>query len=821
MNAISVREKMLYCPKCQREYEDGSQRFCNSDGGRLLPSVDSAKKRPARKTGVFTSLLGRRPSRFDRDESLDPKPGSVPKKQPQEYGPAGKGPVLKAERNLAPNLKLNTEKRVKAPQSGPAKPTPTIGAPVPPPATSPPERGKPLGRLIDPSKIPSGRAPLGDRSINPTGRMAVSTDNPDVLVGQTIKGRYLVTETLDTDEVSIAYVAEDQILKGNKVVVRVLTQLSENGGFQDKIFAEERISLSHVDHPNVAKVIDSGELPEGKLFIVTSELRDNSVARLISEMPELNPMRVARIIRQASYALSEVHQNGILHRNLKPEHILLTISEAGIEQVKVTDFCVSDGKIIGDNYRFRAPEQIGGQLPTFSSDSYALGVIAYLLLTKRYPFEGNSPREVLAAQKSGLAAKPSELNRNLPGDLDPIFAKALAFDPSKRFSKAREFGDILFNVLSETHIADEIGDQPDVAATEFQGDLPRKDVPQDMDLSSGEREEEYSAFIDRQYDNRARSRQDESEEAEISERVSAGENVSASESGGSSESKWKNRSPEIKAEQGLMWPLLPVLGGLLVLAFGVVAVWWYFVNQPAEVVDTNVPVQSNTFGESQGVDSKGSTDRQFAEDIETPPPARQVVAPPNSVYFENSNLNLSDELAKKFLKFSLYYPQSWQRKLYDKEQNKVDDKFLDIAISSKDGIPIKHFSISPYESNGTFKADTELFPKLVEKSNKDASEALRPGSFEVVSQGATTIQNGRWKAYQVNFESKGKLPGGKPLSIWGRRLWIPIQRPGAKTGFIITMLATSLADDVKSPDDVGKKGDLAKILQTFEPVQEF
>lgn len=830
MNALSVREKMLYCPKCQREYEDGSQRFCNSDGGRLVSVVDSADKRSTQQKGVFTSLLGRVPSRFDQDEKLEGASGSgTAHVSPPKLESLRSGKMFKTETTLEPDIKTRDPRPVTQEKSKPVfstekkmtTPLPDTVSTKPTPAETPvTATQKPSGRLVEPDEISSGRAPLGDRAINPEGRTAFSTENPDVLIGQSIKGRYLITERLEADEVSVAYSAKDQILEGKKVVVRVLTQVDAGRTFKDKIYAEERISLSHVNHPNVAKVIDSGDLQEGKPFIVTAEPRDSTVAQLLRNASNLNPLRVARIIRQSSYALSEVHQNGVLHRNLKPEHILLTVSDAGIEQVKVTDFCLSDGGVPEDDFEYRAPEQIGGQLPTFASDSYALAVIAYRLLTKRFPFEAVSGRAMLSAQKSERMTKPSELNDQLPNAVDEIFQKALAFDPSRRFSKSREFGEILFQTISGHFENTATGTTPEDVGFAAEAKIPEIESGsanyesvevEDAEAYSKESPAHYADIHISTEDRTDVENSEEIEEPDVSKPVFAGSN----------ESKWKNRSPEIVAERGFLWPLVPALGGLLFLAIAAVAVWWYFVNQPAETVETEVPAQSNTLVESQGVDSNPNTAAALASDIETPPPARQVIAPAKSVFFENSSRNLSDELESKFLKFSLYYPENWQKKLFDKVQNKVDDKFLDIAISSKDGIPIKQFIVGPYESNGTFKADTELFVKLVAKSNKDSSEALRPGSFEVVSQGATTIQNGRWKAYQVNFESKGKLPDGKTLSIWGRRLWIPAQRPNAKTGFIITMLATSRADDVKSADDVGKKGDLAKILQTFEPVQEF
>jgi|GEM_PF-687643 len=850
---------MLYCPTCKREYEDGSQRFCNNDGGRLLPVPEKGRNRSGEKKAVFTSLLGRVPAKFDRDESLG---SSSYRDKGAGHGggfePRQKSKVFRSERTIAfdppkpqknkpsaeeptkrPILKKGTEPVKKAtapvektPRRRPAPnaegfPKPQVapqsvpeGQPSRPESKRPTRstQEKPLekqpARLIDPHDIPSGRAELGDRKIKPTGREAVSINDPGALVGQVIKGRYRVTKPIAKDRASIAYIAEDTILKGKQVVVRVLISSPASGSFEDKIFLEERISLSHVDHPNVAKVIDSGELPEGKAFIVTAELRDNSAENLINKAGELNPLRVARIIRQSSYALSEVHQNGILHRNLKPEHILLTVSDAGIEQVRVTDFCVSDGGVEPDNFHYKAPEQIGGQLPTFASDSFALAVIAYRLLTNHFPFEGKTEKEVLAAQKSGVIAKPSELNMNLTEDIDAIFEKALAYDPSKRFPKARDFGEILFSSLNKDVGIEEIvgeskrAEVSDPAQSRIagdQGELPdphlrgaRTDVvePEVESESYYGKTEATSPVEDRMRD------------------------PSKAEKSTQNERLWQNRSPEALTERSLLWTGLSILG-VVVLVLGVLGVWSYFFRNPAPIIDPLETAVTAPGTPTQGVDDRPTGILDLPDSsIETPPPPRRVPAPPKSIYFENSKTNMDEQLARQFRGFSLYYPETWKRKLLDKRGNKVDDMFLDIAISNKDGVPIEQFTVSPYKSNGTFKSDTELFPALVEKSNRDISGSLKDATYKVIGQGATTIQNGRWKAYEVNFELGGQFDG-KPFSIWGRRLWIPVQRPGVKSGFILTMLATSLSKDIKRADDVGKKGDLKKIVQTFEPVQDY
>ena len=167
-------------------------------------------------------------------------------------------------------------------------------------------------------------------------------------------------------------------------------------------------------------------------------------------LDNFSPLRTARIIRQASYALSEVHQNGILHRGLKPENIFLTISEAGTEQVKVTDFVVTNflNKQSLESLRYVSPEQLEGKLPNFASDIYSLAVIAFQMLTGRQPFSFSTADQLLKAQKAGLKMGASNLRLDISPTIDEVLEKALSYSPSDRYPKARDFGDALYNALT-------------------------------------------------------------------------------------------------------------------------------------------------------------------------------------------------------------------------------------------------------------------------------------------------------------------------------------------------------------------------------------
>jgi len=201
-----------------------------------------------------------------------------------------------------------------------------------------------------------------------------------------------------------------------------------------------------------------------------------------------------------------------------------------------------------------------------------------------------------------------------------------------------------------------------------------------------------------------------------------------------------------------------------------------------------------------------------------PPLPRSIPQPPNTNFFENSKSNLKGDLLANFVGFALYYPKDWKSNGPQPATGTGRGKFLDISRETPDGRMIEQMLVSYYPSKGTYSEDAANFPQLVKESNETLKKIL-PG-YEAVSEGEIKV-NGAWHAYELKFQGGGTSPNGDKLTVWGRRIFIPAARPGARDGFEITMLATSLSDDVKSVDDVGVKGELGPILYSFEPSQNF
>ena len=764
MAVATVERNMLYCPKCNATYQEGTQRFCSNDGSRLVSA--SVAKSTTNSPGVFTSLLGRASSNNQNDERIVPKTSKpeVIRQQPPVFHTSFSSKIFKDDNLIVQKV----EEKIK----------PSVQVPL----QTPP----PVVRLVKPNEIASGTAEIGDRKTNPTGRLALAWENPKVLLGQTIKGRYYIVEILDRDDTSLVYLAEDKIIANKQVVVRVLME-EKNDAFLSKIFAEERVSLSHINHPNVVGVLDSGELLEGIPFVVSESVDGFSLREKLQKLEQFNPLRTARIIRQASYALSEVHQNGILHRSLKPASVFLTVSEIGTEQVKVADFVVSNGakKQNMENAKYLSPEQLEGKMPNFASDIYSLAVIAYQMLTGSMPFDFASADQLLKAQRDGLYLAPSKLRSEISISVDEIFEKALAYNPADRYPKSRDFGDALFNTLS---LAPDTENAIQIEGVELKEDK-KIDLPSSTiripSLKETKAAESNQITIEAK-------KETDLNEAEVTKIAAP-----------TGELAWEKRSPEPVQTISPFWMIVGTVG-LLILGLLAYQSWSYFKNRPAEqdviVANPTPPIPEGEIPVTP-----------IPAEIESPPLSRTVNQPENTEYFQNSKTEQKGkiQLLKNYRGFTLYYPKTWTKNL-------TATNFLDLSKLSENGTLIERWVITPYNSTGLFSKDKALFPKLVEKSNKDIASQLK--DYKVIAQNEAKIQEkGRWSVYEVKFQGTALDSSGNPLTVWGRRFWLPTQNPTMRNGFVITMLATSISPEITGVDDVGNKGELPIILETFEP----
>jgi len=288
----------------------------------------------------------------------------------------------------------------------------------------------------------------------PTGR------GPFVVApGVTLDGRYLIEQELGRGGVGAVFLARDQKLHNAPVVIKVLLEhleQAEHKAWFEKKFRQEAEALARIDHPGVVRALDVGELPDGRTYLVMQYVSGTSLrSALRPQGMELE--RVAKLIRQVGQALSAAHAQGVVHRDLKPENIML--QQAGDEEyAKLIDFGIATvleaptsteiktTKVAG-TIDYMAPEQLHGK-PTAASDVYALGVIAYEMVTGRRPFNPDSPYQLLELQRAGVRVKPCDLRPSLPAAAQAVILKALAYDRRDRYAQAKDFSEALAQALT-------------------------------------------------------------------------------------------------------------------------------------------------------------------------------------------------------------------------------------------------------------------------------------------------------------------------------------------------------------------------------------
>ena len=296
-------------------------------------------------------------------------------------------------------------------------------------------------------------------------------EKSDALVGQTLDGRFFIEKDLteggaDAGGIGLVYLAKDMKLMGKETVVKILQKVALKNPDLIRKFQHEKEALIRLDHPNIVRILDSGTLSDGNLFMVMEFIEGYSLRRKLRENRKLDFAAAAHIIESVANALSVAHSKKVLHRDIKPENIMLTPQEDGAARVRLIDFGIARveearlapvttvSRGIG-TIRYMAPEQLAGVLEQTSAvDIYSFAIVVYEMLTGELPFNPQSIVEMFQLQKEGVKVSPRELREDLPEEAETILLSALAFNAHERPQNARAFGRELANALRENSAAD-------------------------------------------------------------------------------------------------------------------------------------------------------------------------------------------------------------------------------------------------------------------------------------------------------------------------------------------------------------------------------
>jgi eukaryotic-like serine/threonine-protein kinase len=267
---------------------------------------------------------------------------------------------------------------------------------------------------------------------------AASGEGPDPWIGRTVS-HYEIVDRIGGGGMGVIYRARDARLDRTVALKFIAPEIRREPRAQ-QLFLQEARAASALDHPNICTIHEIGETEDGRQFIVMPAY-DGETLRARLDRPPIGETEALDISRQIARALAAAHERGIVHRDVKPDNVVIT--RDGV--VKLLDFGLArtadhamsgPGAVVG-TVAYMSPEQVGGRQADARSDVWALGVILFEMLAGRRPFTGDTPRGVLD-QIAGADPDWSALGSGVTPEVIAVARRALAKDPAERFGSGRE-----------------------------------------------------------------------------------------------------------------------------------------------------------------------------------------------------------------------------------------------------------------------------------------------------------------------------------------------------------------------------------------------
>ncbi len=263
-------------------------------------------------------------------------------------------------------------------------------------------------------------------------------------------GQYLLKEKLGGGGMGEVFLAEHRLLKRPCAIKLVRADLANDPTLFARFEREVR-ATAHLRHPNTVGIYDFGGLDDGTFYYVMEYLPGLSLQQLVERHGPLPPARAVHLVRQLCGALSEAHGLGLIHRDIKPDNVLLCRLGGQNDVAKLFDFglvritsggdpsgrLTHVGTVVGTP-EYMSPEQVTGEEVDHRTDLFSLGAVAYFLLTGACPFVGDNNLALMYARVKEPVRPPRVYQPDLPRDLERVVLRCLARQKADRFADAKE-----------------------------------------------------------------------------------------------------------------------------------------------------------------------------------------------------------------------------------------------------------------------------------------------------------------------------------------------------------------------------------------------